>query len=79
MKSLPAAAATAVFPGGRFTNAAGSLVPVVVPKPSSPSELSPQHQIEALSRIAQVWRSPEVMETAVLNEAIWDQLCEPCP
>ena len=50
-----------------------------MPSPSWPLELPPQHRREALSRMAQAWSNPAVIDTAMRPEPILTVLPLPPP
>ena len=62
---IPEEIATAVRPGPRLLVRVGVFLLVVPPFPNCPSELSPQHETWPVSRMAQVWYSPDEIATAV--------------
>ena len=61
----PEESATAVRPVPRLLVSVGVPLLDVSPLPNWPSDPSPQHDTSPLSRMAQVWTSPEESATAV--------------
>ena len=63
--NLPAESATAVRPVPRLLVSVGVDLSDVPPLPNCPLLFSPQHDTSPLSRIAQVWPTPNPSATAV--------------